>query len=71
MTLIFDKLAPPEYMFQKSIAAQTAVSEELKTWYFLYSAFWLTGLALSPPPSPPRATLLPGIIINVAVKIKN
>ena len=51
MTFIFDKFASPEYMFQKDVLnhffspfqRKNTVSEELKTWYFPYSAFWLTG----------------------------
>ena len=41
-----------------SISVQKTVSEELKTWYFPYSAFWLTGqlegLQHTPPPPSPH-----------------
>ena len=60
MTLIFEKVAPPEYMLKKSLFSpfqrKKTVSEELKTWYFPYSAFWLTGQYPHPALPPGYAT---------------
>ena len=51
MSFIFDNLAPSLNMrfkiyfksFFESIPVQKTVSEVLKMWYFLYSAFWSAG----------------------------
>ena len=60
MSFIFDKLAHLNKRFKvcfelffQSISEQNTVSEVLKTWYFLYSAFFSAGQWMGFIPRPP------------------